>query len=509
MDRRTFLAQLGAVGLLPFLPVGKGAATPVATGTRRPLGLNLAGLSYWASERPFSNLAYGASRWRTQVKGAPFTWDADLPPMTQDQYPKIVPANAVLESFLVWNRREHLPDELFVMYDGKGKLDYLGGARLEARRPGIDRVRNIHNDAAFTAQLVATDKSDPLRNLRVYEGADKPASPFREVFLDRLSGMTTLRFMDWMDTNESTQRHWDERPKRGIFGQVDKLGVPVEDMVELCNLRQVRPWFNMPHLADDGYIRGFAELVRDTLDPSLSVYVEYSNEVWNLMFPQARYASEEGLKLGLSPHAYEAQLRYYARRTTEILSIWEDVFGAERERVIGVYAAHSANEWTSTTILSVEGVKAHADVLAIAPYFGAGLGALERAREVGAWSLDTLFGALSEEVAGENKRLILAQAVIAQQFGVELVAYEGGQHLAGFGGAENDERLTALFIAANRDPRMGALYAAHLESWWNAGGGVYALFSSMSEPSKWGSWGLLEYEGGSHVKWEAARSFLR
>ena len=508
MDRRTFLTQLGVAGLLPFLPASKAAATPAAAGTR-PLGLNLAGLSYWASERPFSNLAYGASRWRVQVKGAPFTWDAELPPMTEKRYPKVIPANAVLESFLVWNRREHLPDELFVLYDGKGKLEYLGGARLEARRPGIDRVRNIHNEAAFTAQLVATDENDPLRDLRVQEGEGKPASTFRDVFLDRLTGMTALRFMDWMNTNKSKQRDWRERPMREVFGHVDELGVPVEDMVELCNLQQARPWFNMPHLADDGYIRGFAELVRDKLDPNLSVYVEYSNELWNSMFPQAAYAAEQGLKLGLSPHAYEAQLRFYARRTTQILSIWEDVFGAARDRVIGVYAAHSANEWTSTTILSFEGVKDHADVLAIAPYFGAGLGAPERAREVGAWSLDTLFDALTQEVAGENKRLIHAQAGIARQFGVELVAYEGGQHLAGFGGAEEDERLTALFIAANRDPRMGVLYAAHLENWWNAGGGVYALFSSMSEPSKWGSWGLLEYEGGSHVKWEAARSLLR
>lgn len=508
MDRRTFLAQLGAAGLVPLLPRSKAAATPAAADTR-PLGLNLAGLSYWASERPFSNLAYSASRWRVQINGKPFTWNEKLPQMTKDRYPKVIPANAVLESFLVWNRREHLPDELFVVFDGKGKLDYLGGARLEARGPGIDRVRNIRNDAAFTAQIVTTDDDDPLRNLRVYEAAGKPASPFREAFLDRLRGMTTLRFMDWMNTNKSEQRRWDQRPRLSTFGQVDELGVPVEDMVELCNLRQARPWFNMPHLADDLYVRGFAKLVRDTLDPTLSVYVEYSNEVWNSIFPQSAYAAQQGLKLGLSSNAYEAQLRYYARRTTEILAIWEDVFGEDRDRVIGVYAAHAANDWTSTTILSVEGVKAHADVLAIAPYFGAGLGAPTRAREVGTWSLDALFDRLSEEVAGENHRLILVQASIARQFGVGLIAYEGGQHLAGFGGAENDERLTSLFIAANRDPRIGALYAAHLENWWNAGGGVYALFSSMSEPSKWGSWGLLEYEGAPHVKWDAVRSFLR
>jgi hypothetical protein len=472
------------------------------------LGLNLAGLSYWASERPFFDLAYSASPWRVQIRENPFTWDTPLPPLTEDGYPKTVPANSVLESFLVWNRRDHLPDELLVVYDGKGELDYLGGARLQARAPGCDRVRNIRNEAAFTAQLVSTDDRDPLHRLRVYAQAEEPGRIFREEFLDRLRGMATLRFMDWMKTNNSPVRSWDERPRRGTFGQAER-GVSLEDMIELCNVLQVHPWFNMPHLADDAYIRQFANLVRDRLHSSLSIYVEYSNEVWNLMFEQARHAQEQGMKLGLSAHAYEAQLRYYAQRTTEILSIWEDVFGAARERVIGVYAAHSANEWTSKTILTWEGVKAHADVLAIAPYFGGALGSPERAQEVGEWSIDTLFGALAEEVAGENSRLIRSQAELARQSGLKLVAYEGGQHLVGYGGAENNERLTSLFIAANRDPRMAALYAAHLDNWWSAGGEVYALFSSMSEPSKWGSWGLLEYEGSSHVKWEAARSFVR
>lgn len=505
MDRRTFLELLCAAGALPFLPTSESAAATVAAG-RGPLGLNLASLVYWSTERPFSNLAVGASRWRMQTRGAAFTWDEPLPPMRADGYPTVVPRGSFLESFLVWNRREQLPGELLVMYDGKGRLDYQGGARLEARTPGCDRVRNLRNDAAIIAQLVDTDAKDPLRNLRVYE--HEPDGTFRKAFLDRLGGMTTLRFMDWMSTNNSPKRHWDDRPRLDVFGQAE-TGAPLEYMVELCNLLQLRPWFNMPHLADDAYVRRFAEEVRDTLAPSLPVYVEYSNEVWNSLFDQASYAREQGLKLGLSSNDYEAQLLYYARRTTEILSIWEEVFGKDRDRVIGVYAAHSANIWTSTTILSSEGVGDHADVLAIAPYFGAGLGSPEQAEAVSGWSTDMVFEALSGEVAGENRSLIRAQADVARQHGLKLVAYEGGQHLVGHGGAENNDKLTALFIAANRDPRMGALYVDHLRNWWEAGGDVYALFSSMSEPSKWGSWGLQEYEGDAHAKWEAVRSFLR
>ncbi len=43
-------------------------------------------------------------------------------------------------------------------------------------------------------------------------------------------------------------------------------------------------------------------------------------------------------------------------------------------------------------------------------------------------------------------------------YGSRLVPYEGGQHLVGIRGAENDDALTALLTAANADPRMGKLY---------------------------------------------------
>ena len=212
--------------------------------------------------------------------------------------------------------------------------------------------------------------------------------------------------------------------------------------------------------------------------------------------------------MGLSANGYEAQLRYYALHSSRILAIWEDAFGADKDRVIGVYAAHAANDWTSETILSWEGVREHADVLAVAPYFGGVLGSPERADAVADWSLDRLFGAVEEKVEGENKDFIESQARLADRFGVRLVSYEGGQHLVGSGGTEENEKLTELFIEANRDPRMTDIYLRHLKVWWNAGGDLYALFSSMGEPSKWGSWGLLEYEGSTNPKWTAVQQAL-
>jgi hypothetical protein len=81
---------------------------------------------------------------------------------------------------------------------------------------------------------------------------------------------------------------------------------------------------------------------------------------------------------------------------------------------------------------------------------------------------------------------------VADKYGLKLICYEAGQHLVGVGGSENNEQLTRLLMAANQDPRMGAIYTKYLDAWRDSGGGLMCLFSSVSTSSKWGSWGLLE-----------------
>lgn len=50
------------------------------------------------------------------------------------------------------------------------------------------------------------------------------------------------------------------------------------------------------------------------------------------MFPQGKYAREQGLALGLSDKADIAGYRYHAKRSGEIFDIFTRVFGAEARR---------------------------------------------------------------------------------------------------------------------------------------------------------------------------------
>jgi hypothetical protein len=109
-------------------------------------------------------------------------------------------------------------------------------------------------------------------------------------------------------------------------------------------------------------------------------------------------------------------------------------------------------------------------------------------------------GALSQ--ANEHMRL---SAAIARSHGLELVAYEGGQHLVGLAETLNDKSVNELLMAANRDARMGEAYALHLDDWQAAGGGLYNLWNSVSPYTLWGSWGLKEYRDQAGApKYDAA-----
>jgi hypothetical protein len=294
--------------------------------------------------------------------------------------------------------------------------------------------------------------------------------------------------MTWQKTNNSPLQTWSEQPQMADARYSTDRGAPVELMVELANTTRTHPWFCIPHQADDDYVRQFARIVKERLDPGLKVYVEYSNEVWNMGFSQAQWAQQRGAGLGDPEH-----LRFYSQRAVVVLKLWEEVFG-NRDRLVRVLASQFVNPWASEQILSWQKAHQHADALAVAPYFGYEFGDPNTADRVANMTAGQLLDALEKEIAGKNRDMIRKQVEVARKHGLELIGYEGGQHLAGHGGAENNEALTRLFIAANRHPRMYDLYRRHLSHWYEAGGGLYVAFSNVGAPSKWGSWGILEYQ---------------
>lgn len=325
--------------------------------------------------------------------------------------------------------------------------------------------------------------------------------------------------MDWMSTNNSLQTDLSSRPKLSDARWSTK-GVPVEVMVELSNLMGADPWFTVPHLATDDYATRFASLVRSTLDASRTVYVEHSNEVWNAIFAQASYAKQRGLALGLSSNEFEAQLRYHAKRSVELFRLWEDVLGGSH-RLVRVMGSFSVSPWVTETLLRYPGALETTDALAVAPYFGHELGDPNDAR----YARDRLLGMTPDAILAEVRRDILpgiledvreqAELVstLATEAGrrIDLVAYEGGQHIVGVNGRQDDAQLNALFDELNRRPAMKDIYLEYLEGWRDGGGALFMHFVNCSGYTKWGRWGAMEFLFQSRSeapKYDALQAFI-
>ncbi len=102
---------------------------------------------------------------------------------------------------------------------------------------------------------------------------------------------------------------------------------------------------------------------------------------------------------------------------------------------------------------------------------------------------------------GESANLLFgAQKAKADAYGLDLVAYEGGQHLAAatwgaYRANLADPTLTDFLMDLNDSPEMGELYGYWFDAWQNAGGALFAHYADYGLSSRYGSWGALEYLG--------------
>ncbi|MDY0356138.1 MAG: hypothetical protein RBR19_09690 [Sedimentisphaerales bacterium] len=500
---------------IALLATGHAAcAAGAAPNDNASLGINLGGVTYWSSEIVFVDLFKHSQTFKSQAPGKGYAQGGPLD-LTDDGYVRSLAGGGHFADSIVLSQPTlGYPEGIYTcLYDGRGKIAFAYGVETVEERPGRVRIHVRADQNLLTLRVTETDPSDPVRHIRVIlPGFEQTydEQPFHPDFLKRWERFSTLRFMDFQRTNDSKQTHWSDRATPAFQTQGDDAGVALEYMIRLSNTLGADPWFCMPHMASDDYVRSFAEMVKARLAPGLKIYVEYSNECWNGIFAQARYCRDKGKEMGLSDNDYQAQLRYYSKRSVEIFRIWEEVFG-DADRLVRVLAAQSANPWTSEQVMDFERAYEHADALGIAPYFGNALGDPKRQDEVAQITVDEVLDRCAEFIA-EGNTTIARQAKLATQRGLRLVAYEGGQHLVGHSGAENNEKMTELFHAANRHPRMKQLYLNYLAGWKQHGGTLMSIFSSMGTYSKWGSWGLLEYHGQDPAeapKYQAVIQFLQ
>lgn len=584
LQRIAWDAVVGYQGRTPSqpvaVPVQKTSITPVAprappldisalpapsTPGTNALAIGLAGIADWSVQQPFINVLKTARPW---IGHKPGTWggmeeaelraggylDASGMPIRK---PPTLSSIGTLVLTDLPEEAQTLAGRYVLRYSGKGVVEVTGRASNVRYSPGAVRFDFTPGEGSVDIRIQRMNLNDPPRILSVvkeeHQEAFEAGAVFNPDWTARLQGFDGARFMDWMATNDATLARWEDRPEPGDMAYAG--GVPVEVMVQLANALKADPWFTLPHLADDDFARAFAMLVRDTLDPELTAYVEYSNEVWNWQFEQTVWADAQA---SARWNRNDSGVQFYAMRAAEIARIWTDVFGAEAEtRLVNVISSQTGwlgleqDVFEAPLVVAEGGAAPHTafDAYAITGYFGGILGSDGRRPMMAKWLGDSLEkaqqAAVSEGLSGEAAAAYVAQhrydhasalagrelhdggvtgdptdtvaglitkvwpyhAAKADEYGLDLIMYEGGSHVVGLGALVDDDELTAFLQHFNYTPEMGALYETMLAGWKAQGGQLFNAYLDVYAPTKWGSWGALRHPGDENPRWDALRAF--
>lgn len=509
------------------------------------LGMGLSGITSSSTQYPFIDLMKQARGWKD--------WDNKVEGFSKDERDWVTALKAGQTAgtvFLVVPKEmPAIYDRAIVFYEGEGEIEYGWRAKKidSLSRPGRDVITLSQGNHLL--KIVRTNPDNYIRNIRIIPERHLAAYERGEVFnpdwVARIENFPALRFMDWLATNNSRQQSWEQRPRIEDRTWAVK-GVPLEMILQLANQVGADPWLNIPHLADGDYIERFAELVKANLNPDANVYVEHSNEVWNWQFQQARHANATGReRWGDRGNAY---MQWHGMRTAQICDIFkQEVFTAASERVKCVLGVQTSWRGLQTAALEcplwvAEGnepcFKHGFDYIGITSYFDGGLNGPRKAKAdpehvaiLQSWFQEPDGGmtkAFEQLTDGRHLRAIekfsdyqgVEQEIedrlaywqpTAASYGLGLVAYEGGQHITANGHVlQNDPAVAEFHTGVNRDPRMQGVYSSLLNAWEAGGGDLHAHFVDISFPSKWGSWGALEYvTQESSPKWNALLEFNR
>ena len=508
-----------------------------------PLGTNLAAITYFATQVPFIDIFKSSSPW---ISGSATQFDdgrsvaVDADGWVQSLLPGQIARTLMLRGPGVYPSGKYV-----VLYEGAGTISYVYGWRkLDAESsPGRDVVEATSTEGNFGLEISATNASNRLRNIRVllpggvcgtdvyvrvasaaacpsgnYSSfeANHAALIFNPVFLERTRRYKVLRFMEWMETNNPNAQDgtWASRARLSQARWAGQGGVPIEVLIDLANRLNAYPWFNIPHKANDDYVRNLAQLALARLSPTSKVYLEYSNETWNPDYVANAYAAAQAAALGFAVPGdiYTSSIRFHARRAPQIFDIWTSVFGGNT-RLMRVLGGQLVSPYLTDVVATWENAAQKADALGVNAYFFLpDVSTTEDAERFAALTNAQAFAEIRTKALPAVARDVRTQIAAAAKYNLKLVAFEGGNSLWPPYPARSNVNLEAKITSMQRDPEMKALYTEFLEDWFVAGGQVMVHLTDVFPYSAQAGWfGSLEYVEQTRAqapKFDALSSFI-
>ena len=481
-----------------------------ATAFARGMAVNLKQNTDWSTDAAWIDAAVSLRRWGNPDR----PWiDAPTLKLTADGYP--------LADAGTLSHMNGYPDgDYRLSFTGLGNVRVGGMGVLvdQFRDDGGRRSATVRIDHArhelLTISVHPTDPANPIRDLRMIRpGYDEGETRrFDDAFLRRLEPFAAVRVMEWGGVNRSDARAWSDRVAPTDFLRTGPGGVSYEDMIALANESGKDLWICVPDGASDDHARRLARLLHDRVAPTIHVYLELGNELWDQSFPQAKRIAETARGDGsLSfDDDYRRSGQKAAKRLAEVAAIAREEFGGEASRLVPVLSGQSVNPaFLAAGLDYLDGrfghARDHVGAIAIAPYLN-----LESDRDRPGLTSDELFASMQRNLRGELTRAISEHAALSSKHEIPLMAYEWGQHLTPRHRATGAKVNVQVKREAQDDPRMGALYRELAQTWSTRGGGLLAHYCLTSRYDDTGYWGLLhDIADPGGAKWDAVSLVAR
>lgn len=487
------------------------------------VGMNLGMVNDWTHSWIFRDAFKLARTFTTRsVNTTTFEFAYNGPPaMDADGWVTSIPADTINENgetitywadSILFSQGGNPAGTYRAEWSGQGEITF-GAIPIETGTTPDGRSYALldvaENQTLFT-RITETNPDDYIRDIQFFmpdhegqsldmedwqPGSDE--SPYHPLFLERLQSFDTLRFMQWQQVNSDDRDVLtadDLRPvthasqgstgDRSIFN-----GVSVEYQVQLANDLGANAYFNMPHQADDSYVRAFAEYVRDNIHDDAEVFVEYSNEVWNYAFGFSANAWI-GEQQELPENEGMSFVDVWAQEARRDFGIWTDVFSGREDRLTRVAAGQQNNPWLTGQLL--ERMNGEFDAVSSTSYAGLGTSNIDWIDET--TTQDDIIDWVLENSVPYSLQTQAAHVELAEQYTEELgreidfVTYEGGSHLDAFG-TEYQE----LVHSVQDNSRFREVYEALLHGMNELGVDMHTqyVFTSQGEATPWGEFGVL------------------
>jgi hypothetical protein len=506
--------------------------------SRPNMGVNLEKLADWGRSGAFVDLMKTSRAWgsatapwlatdEVDAQGWPL---GDAGVVVATHAPDIADPSPVYQYVVAGSYR--------LTFDGQAHIRTIASPGVSVSNlvfdPATQRSSAVVNVAEGTKQLMLsfTGTSGGIRQVRLIRPGYTDDQVFTREFLAAIAPFGTLRVMDWLATNGNPSSLWQERTLPTSATQGSSKGAALEHIIRLANQTRKDIWINVPLKADDEYVRSLAALLKSTLDPGLTVYVEFSNELWNRSFSQTALnqgaAVEEAIAgdtsltrgircapsdfggAGVTCNPVWAGHFRAGKRIARISRIFSEVYGAAElgARFRPVYASQFGNRHIAEQVLKAMekywgSPRSLLYGIAVAPYFYLDRSLVRSTTLTTHQILDSLDSSLSKDVLPLFRRgtqvssTFLADApylgrdwsapsqkTLADHYGLVSIAYEGGPDFW-----PSPESLPAKFDATT-DARMGELLQRFFAQWYGCGNGLFMYYDLTSTYGRSGYFGL-------------------